>query len=377
LQPKKALLLLWILLPSILFCQTLAVKDLGCRLDLPEGWQALDTGDPAKLSFSEPARGAVLQVTAFPADSAMSARAMSAEVMRQLAAKGTPVEYSCSGHAACFSDISFASRSNPYKGYLLVMKEPLAGDFVLLGFAPADSFAGAGDSLLSAMDSFSIDGEAGSLPGPVSQSAHPYPDTVQAPVETGLSDSKIRWKTGASDAAAAQAIVEREARLLASYGAENDAAWARFYRMIYRDSFRRIDSLVSAVTAEAKHKGWAREEIPIRLLSWMQGFSYSRTGTKADFLSPVAVALKASGDCDSRGLLYVMLLRRFDFDAILLVSSRYKHAMAGVVLSRQGAKVSWEGKQYLVAELTDQVDIGLIDRDMADPAGWIPISFEE
>lgn len=383
---KKYPLLLWILLlPSLLFSETILVKDHGYRLDLPEGWQELDAGDPSKLSFSEPDRGAVLQVASFPTERTMGAAVMAAEVMRQMAAKGSPVEYDYAGMASCFSAISFASRGKAYKGYLLVVKTPLLGDHVLIGFAPSESFASAGDSLLSALDSFSPGEDAPSYPGPVSQAAYPYaaaasgaaPGGAQAPVETALFGGRIRWKTGLLDAEASQALVEREARLLASYGAENDAAWARFYRMIYKDSFHRIDSLADAVASEIGRKRIPREEIPGRLLSWLQGFAYSRTGTMADFLSPVSVALKLSGDCDSRGLLFVMLLRRLDFDAVLLVSSRYSHAMAGVVLDRQGAKVSWNGKQYLVAELTAQVEIGLVDREMADPSGWIPISFDD
>jgi hypothetical protein len=381
---KKYPLCLWILLlPSLLFCETVFVKELGYRLDLPEGWQALDTSDPSKLSFSEPDRGAVLQVATFPADRSMGARAMADEVMRQMAAKGTPVEYSFSGKASCLSDISFGSRGKAYMGFLLVVKSPGSGDYVLIGFAPSESFALAGDSLLSAMDSFSPGDDARFCPGPVSQAAYPYPGPgtasggAQAPVETTLFDGKVRWKTGLTDAKASQALVEREARLLASYKTENDVAWARFYRMIYRDCFHRIDSLADAAALEIGRKAIPREQIPGRLLAWLQGFSYSRTGTMADFLSPVSVALKMSGDCDSRGLLYVMLLHRFDFDAVLLVSSRYSHAMAGVVLDRQGAKVSWNGRQYLVAELTAKVDIGLVDREMADPSGWIPISFSE
>ena len=86
--------------------------------------------------------------------------------------------------------------------------------------------------------------------------------------------------------------------------------------------------------------------------------------------------LSRSGDCDSLGMVYVLLLRRLGFDAVLLVSSKYSHAMAGVDVPGKGARIAYEGKNYLVAELTDKVELGLIDQTMADPAGWIPVAFE-
>jgi hypothetical protein len=72
---------------------------------------------------------------------------------------------------------------------------------------------------------------------------------------------------------------------------------------------------------------------------------------------------------------YVILLRRLGFDAILMVSTKYSHAMVGVDIPGPGARYTYEEKAYLVAELTAKVDIGLIDQNMADPAFWVPVAF--
>ena len=49
--------------------------------------------------------------------------------------------------------------------------------------------------------------------------------------------------------------------------------------------------------------------------------------------------------------------------------------MAALDIPGEGARIEFEGKSYLVAELTDQVGIGLINKTMADPTQWIPIPF--
>jgi hypothetical protein len=71
---------------------------------------------------------------------------------------------------------------------------------------------------------------------------------------------------------------------------------------------------------------------------------------------------------------YIILLRQLGFDAILLVSEKYNHAMAAVDIPGEGARFDFEGKGYLVAELTGKAAIGLIDKEMADPAFWLPVT---
>jgi len=58
------------------------------------------------------------------------------------------------------------------------------------------------------------------------------------------------------------------------------------------------------------------------------------------------------------------------FDAVLLISDRYKHSAVGIVINVSGAKFAFEGNQYVFAELTTQVALGMIAQNMADPTGW-------
>jgi hypothetical protein len=44
-----------------------------------------------------------------------------------------------------------------------------------------------------------------------------------------------------------------------------------------------------------------------------------------------------------------------------------------VDVAGEGARFEFEGTRYLLAEFTEEVDLGMIPRNMADPSKWIPV----
>jgi hypothetical protein len=187
----------------------------------------------------------------------------------------------------------------------------------------------------------------------------------------------LKVAIGKGDRDASQVLVEREARMLAEYKAAQVDAWTRFYRLIYRDCYHRLDGIVKAVRDALAAEKVPEKEAPLKILSWIQGFTFERTGTLADFLSPLSVAVSASGDCDSRAILYDAILDCYGLDAILLVSVTYSHALAGVALDRDGAAFILDDRKYIVAEMTEVVDIGMIAKTMADAKQWIAMRLKE
>lgn len=95
----------------------------------------------------------------------------------------------------------------------------------------------------------------------------------------------------------------------------------------------------------------------------------------SDLDGPLAVAVSGEGDCDSRGLLLAAVLNHFGIDSVLMVSDVYGHSLVGTDVVGNGARFAFGGKNYLVAETTAKVAIGMIDASMADPAKWIGIDF--
>jgi hypothetical protein len=192
---------------------------------------------------------------------------------------------------------------------------------------------------------------------------------------------------------ASEIVIEREAAVLTDYKPETEAgkeAWQRFYRLIYRDSYSRLNYFASLLSEELKNVREApgsgeapgrgadrREAVPKRLLSWLQGFEYIRTWGTSDLISPLTAAASGQGDCDTRALLYIILLNHYGIDSALMVSSVYGHAMAAVDTPGNGARINVGGRPFLVAETTENIGIGMIASDMADPANWLIVPLME
>ncbi len=347
------------------------VSELGYTVDPPEGWEVLEASDPARVSFADPSHSAVFQVTVLPGDRYDEAAAMFAEVKRDLNARGEGAGYSYSGMDARLADLSFTGSEFRARGYWIFL-DGVEHDYLLAAFCSESRYRELHDFLLSALDSFAPSGAERLEPGPVSQFTYPYPggDPQRDRIPFEGRELSVAREPGEVDAN--QVVVEREARILATYQQNRAQAWRRYYRAIYRDSFHRLDVLSGAL-ASALGPAAAPQEAARRLLKWVQGFRYTRTGTVSDLTCPLGAALDLSGDCDSRALVYVILLHHLHIDAVLMVSARYSHSMVGVDVTGKGARFQVGGRGYLAAEVTEPVALGLIASDMADPSKWIAV----
>ena len=371
---RIALVLLLVLLPCALAGQQLGLGSYGSFIDPPSGW-SLAGQEERKLTFVSGDGGAWLQLKLFPEASSLAG--LVEEAQSRLGADGEGTVYGYGTGQAWFGTLSFSADGYEFAGYLFAC---FGGDMqptVLLAFSDASTLPQYNDAVLSALDSFSPPPSTNRLPGPVGAFDRVFSSGDLRTLPLGVGNGATAYRIDAGTAETAVYVTEREARLLGQAG--NVEAWRRFFRILYRDSLRDLDSLISELHAvfPAHLTGSEARRVAEELLAWLQGFEYRRSGTYSDFLDPVQALVSSAGDCDSLGLLYVLLLHSFDIDAILLVSESYSHALGAVDVPGAGARFSYDGTGYVVAELTDEVDLGLIAADMADPAGWTPVEFPE
>jgi len=281
-----------------------------------------------------------------------------------------------SGNSAETGIIRFPYNGISHTGYLLCV-ETHRVHVVVLGFCPEESFQDYQDMLLSAIDSLAL-GESGLMaPGPISQYISPYPEADRRMYSLRYKDADLPVSLSSGALEASQELIEREARVLVVYAGTPYAeeAWQRYYRIIYRDLYRRSRPIYSALRNYLSPEKMTEREITENLLQWVQGFTYKRLDSVSDCLTPIRGAVENTGDCDSRGLLLTIMLHYYGIDAILMVSGMYGHSMVGVDIPGNGARFAHNGKSYLLAETTDQVSLGMIDMNMANPAGWLGIDF--
>lgn len=380
---QRALAIALSLVASILFPAALRAEQayhpsLGYWIDAPTNWQPVGTGNDSVVAFSDPSDRAILQIMSFEADRFDSAESIAEHVRDRLGAAGEVVPYTYLGRDAMLADLTFKGPGGAMRGYFVFLDHPFA-DHAAFAYVVESAYDDAHDLLLSAVDSFAPTARARHRPGPVSA-------FLSDPATSGWESREIHGPfgpmrvrldvTGVTDS---QALIEREARILSLFQAGGrlqqgwQDAWRRFYRMVYRDSYARVAPVAETLRAETEERELAREKIPAVLLEWLQDFEFTRTGSLSDLASPTTCMLEMSGDCDGLGLLYVILLHHLGFDAILMVSLEHAHALVGVDVEGSGARFPYRGTEYLVAELTDDVDIGMIAAGMANPADWIGI----
>jgi hypothetical protein len=227
---------------------------------------------------------------------------------------------------------------------------------------------------LSALDSIAPASGDRRAPGPVTDFSHPRKTRTQLKL-AGLDTTAWFY---AEDADAAQALVDREFAVLRRYA---DAptwkeAWARFYRAIYRDSSERLAD--AAFTAERALNVPPRDnrDFAARTLQWIQTFTYERDLLGSDFVNLVSAITQGRGDCDSRALLWALILNQADIPAAIMVSRQFNHAMGLADLPGAGARLTIAGKPWLVAETTANVTIGLIGERVSNTAGWQSIALD-
>ncbi len=387
--PRFILYFSLFLTPLFLFALQLQHPEYGYVVDIPEGWEVVDVeGNTA--SFSDPTGRAVFQVSAFPTNTYRSLDDLVADTIEGLAAEGETAEFSFHGAKAVFADLAFTAGRFPARGYFVFCT---IGEnrFVLNAFVAQSAYERFHDVLISCVDSFAAD-DALMLPGAVSQFYYPYPapDPTEFSIEVPGETRIVYEDPGAADAI--QVLIEREARILSTYTEGWEEAWRRYYRIVFRECHLRF--VPYALILESAFEAHVRENHDTAngpldrrfgattdpagyaafLLEWLQGFGYERRQwTVSDLISPIRAVLDHTGDCDARALIFVSLLEHAGIDAVLMVSRRHAHAMGACDVSGPGARFPFEEKRYLVAELTDRVELGLIAQDMADPAGWLGV----
>lgn len=342
-------------------------------LNIPESWEIFSAESDDYLVFQDAAGAAFFQVQTIHH---LPAGMRPEEVIRAVLAGLTPeietAAFVYNGHTAAYGTLRFHTGGGYAEGFVLSIDR---GDYytVLFTYTDEASFGPYMPLLFSCLDGFSYGNEGLFSPGPVSQFYYPFPgdDTRRFGLRFNGKELTVSVDPGEIDASAV--MIEREARILAALPSLDIDAWERYYRLIYRDSYQRLVPVAEQIKPHVRGKD--DRTVASELLVWLQGFTYLRTGTVSDLQPPLQSVVTASGDCDSLGLLYCILLHHLGIDAVLLVSTEYSHSIAAVDVPGPGARFSFEAKEYLVAELTDDVDIGLIDSTMADPAKWIPITF--
>ena len=80
---------------------------------------------------------------------------------------------------------------------------------------------------------------------------------------------------------------------------------------------------------------------------------------------------KMKGDCDSRTLFIFTVLKKFNYDVVILNSDLYAHSIIGLNIPSQGKYKYYNGNRYYTWETTNTGwDIGILPPDFSDIKYW-------
>jgi len=372
--------LLWLIAAfAAALAAPLAAKELaaeqGASIDMPSGFTPGDGDGRARFSYFDPAGEMELDILVYEPQRFASAAAMAAELLTTLGSQGDTSTFGYAGRDAALAELSFTFGGVAERGYaLFVAGKAGEADYALLAHVAAARFDAYGEYIISCVDGFSIDRAARREPGPISQFLLPWPPDRAARTTAALPGGPVDLPWSAEEAAHELDVATREYRILALY-AETDElwvdAWARFYRMVYRESASRLDALTDAFSRSLPLDD--STECARRTLAWVQGFTDAGDDSGIDFVPPLKAAFERRGDCDARAVVLSIVLERLGIDCVLMISREYSHALVGVGVPGGGQRFSFNGREYLVAETTDRVGLGMIAAEQADFAKWLGV----
>jgi len=357
----------------------------GFRIDLPEEFYYA-AGDGRNSFAFESDAGASITLRVYARDAYPSVQRLAEDIKARLNSDGDIDYFDYNRKKAAIVELAMTVAGDGLSGWGLCVSlgedESNSPFLAALAYGPGDA-AGLSLLYLSCLDSIVPTDAERRYPGPIATYAYPR-DTM---VQKAIAGTNSQALVASADEEAAQATVDREFAVLRRYldSPQWQEAWIRFYRAIFRDSYERLAGIAFAFErdwySETQTGGAAGDnawDFAQYALSWVQGFAFERNLVGSDFVNAVSAALDGRGDCDSRAMLWAIMLERNNIAAAIMVSRNYSHAMGLTLLENPGSKASFQlgGYNWIVAETTDKVDLGLIGSNVSDPAHWLGIPFD-
>ncbi|MDR1445642.1 MAG: hypothetical protein LBI90_01970 [Treponema sp.] len=378
-----------------LFAEPLNSPAWGFRIDLPPDYRYSGGDGKNRFSFTSET-GLVFDLAVYQGNYT-SVEEMASDAGRRLKNRGENSSFEYHGKKAVMMQLDFtdtADKNSLKTGWGLSIEmakseterassgsPPL---LLALSYGPEGN-----DSLellkLSVLDSLSPSAAENRYPGPVSDFSYPRGKKLMK----AIAHTRLDAQFGENDAEAAQSLVDREFAVLKCYAASGQwqEAWIRFYRAIYRDSWERLtdasfqlERLWNAPSPEGGPA--ADDDIDVQnrefaglALKWVQSFIYERDLMGSDFVNLVTAVQEGRGDCDSRAMLWSIMMAQGCIPAGIMVSRDYSHAMGLADLKGSGARFPG-GRNYMVAETIAHVSIGMIAQEQSDVAQWLAVMFE-
>ncbi len=375
-----------VLFPAVLHAEEITDNDFNFALDIPEGYKVAGyTPDGMSYQFKHTKLPVDFVLRLYPEETYKNASAALQGTLERLSAQYDGIDTFTWRNKICAITI-FDSKVTSPKGSVgwsvAVPLEDKEFQLVLLCYADSDKAKDCEQFIISTLNSLTVDEESKKSPGIITTYA--FPGTSLRHINLDIGGKRIVTSVDKEDSEANQFVIDCEFAVLRLY--VNDEkwkeAWTRYYRAVFRDSYRRLQKTAFDIntalmqTAKAKNPKNPKAAMNEILLRWVQNFEYQRStgGQKTDFTNVIDVLYGKGNDCDSRSMLMCVLMEQLGVKSELFISREYSHAVYGIDIDAPGAKINVNGTDFLLNETTAKnIRPGLIAQDQSDTEKWIPV----
>ncbi len=376
---KKLLYIVQYLLIISLFSEVIEVPGYNYSVYPLEGWVLQPYESESNLSWLSADNNVAFSITSWSGDEYESINSMFKSLTSGLDASGDFVPYFYKDYECAIGEITFKLGDINHKGWMIFMNGD-DYDYHLVSFTLEENFKMYYNEIQSILDSFSPGSWTAEIQGPISSFLDQSPSRVESDKTIDFFGHKLTVPVATYDYGNSQAVIEREASIMGQYAYDPEnfyKAWIRYYQIVIRDNFLRLEPLYKSLTPYFANNKYSNYDLTEILMFWIQSFNYSRNlNSSSDLLNPLESAITKTGDCDARSIVLGILLKKFGIDSILLASEKAKHALLAVDIPGEGSKFEYRGKEYLMVELTTKSLIGEIDESLKDATIWTPVELE-
>ncbi|MBZ4421022.1 transglutaminase-like domain-containing protein [Myxococcus sp. RHSTA-1-4] len=150
------------------------------------------------------------------------------------------------------------------------------------------------------------------------------------------------------------------------------------YEELMRTNAEPVRVLGDRFVTSIRERGLDAAQSAQLIVAFVQRIRYELpTDEPFGIVPPALVPAQDRGDCDSKAVLAVMLLRQAGIDAVVLYSDPLAHAAVGVGLPGSGTRLRHGGRSYQYAEVTAEGwPLGMIPPQYDKPRLWqvLPLS---
>lgn len=388
-------------------------------LEFSDDWSLSNDKKRFNAFFTHKSKEAYIEVFVYELNSARSNEAMYSVFADRFDMDGKYDETNFCSYSALRGENEFTYKGHNFKIDLVVFKDKYYY-YLVMGYSTASRFERYREELASTIDSFKLyydndvvysndsksSNKKSSTSKVESSKKEPYNEKVEEEKEKASDDvyyltiSWDRYKNNEfefTEDELNQSVKELDAMMQPSYwdyfniDYRNDrdyefTLWKKFYQEVYNKNYYRVNDVVDWFKGEATKKGWSSYDLAYNVIKSIQAIPYERpyniiksetsTSRALDYFTPNQVAWYNKGDCDTKSMFIILVLRRLGYDALIYFSFDYSHAMVGLNINGSGDYKEYNNRKYYFVESTyPGWKIGDLPPQMRNTKKWriIPI----